>query len=262
MASLPLVASCAVPAAKAAAASSSLPSIASSSVRNSALRTSSASAQTNKRPRRSVHFEEVDSSSCDSSIEIASPPSPLNGIADWSGVWYAAADLVGFRDEARQHCRALRQSLLATAAAAICVEDEYSSDSSSDSSSSSAVASEPLTLTCSDENSDENDDEESTRGLEARCCLERQRRKYLTNRCIVRAQKQLSGEQLAMLAQRCTSWAATLAAQEGARDYYRAYNKNGKGDSSVAKRSAPSTSSDGECDAESRRVRPRMTLTA
>jgi hypothetical protein len=237
--------------AAAAASASALP--VASSIRNSAVRTAGAP----KRLRR-VRFEEARSSSA---LALSSPPSPLNGLADWSGVWYAASDLVGFRDEARKHCRALRQSLVAVSND---VEDEYSSDSSSGSSSSSsdssAAAAEPLTLTSLVE-----DDE--SHGLEARCCLERQRRKYLTNRCIVRAQKQLSGEQLAMLAQRCTSWAAILAAQEGARDYYRAYkNHPHKTDDDVvvvaatsAKRSA--SISDDEGDADSRRVRPRLALT-
>jgi uncharacterized protein YdaT len=59
------------------------------------------------------------------------------------------------------------------------------------------------------------------RGLEQRCCLMRQRKKYLANKWIVHCK--LEGDALAAMAQKCTGWATRLAEQEGARDYVRAY---------------------------------------
>lgn len=63
-----------------------------------------------------------------------------------------------------------------------------------------------------------------TRGLEGRCCLERQKRRFLAVRCIVRAQPQLQSEsELAALALRCTTWAANLAAKVGTADFLAAH---------------------------------------
>jgi hypothetical protein len=182
--------------------------------------------------------------------------------------------LGGFRDEAREHCRALRRSLeeedeeerLLSAI----VDDEYGSDSSSDSSGSN-VGSDGSDSSASNNNSINTINHRPSspvplmattdfcRGLEARCCLERQRRKYLTNKCIVRAQSKVSGEQLALLAQRCTAWAAELAAREGARDYFRAYCSNGSS-ASATKRLAGASEFAGENGGfDGRRVRPRRT---
>merc|ERR1712179_746299 len=61
--------------------------------------------------------------------------------------------------------------------------------------------------------------------VESRACLERQRRKLLATKCIVRAaqQCQLRGDRLAALAYKCTRWASILAQEEATRDFQRAY---------------------------------------
>jgi hypothetical protein len=185
----------------------------------------------------------------------------LNQLSDWTDVWYGARDLGGFRDEAREHCRAMRVRLNTVPSVVVLPDDsgssdeEYGSDASSSSSSSTssssgrpssppaAVTAEPL-LAATDQ----------CRGLEARCCLERQRRKYLTNKCIVKAQSHLSPDQLALLSQKCTAWASELAAREGARDYFRAYAKRrAPEEEEGATASSPSPSS----EEDGRRVRPR-----
>lgn len=98
---------------------------------------------------------------------------------------------------------------------------------------------------------------DSSRGCEQRSCSERQRRKFLSLQFILRAAKRLqqqdqqqqqmtqmtgndaanpsstatttdtnssSSIKLAHVAERCNEWAVRLAAEEGIRDYYRAYN--------------------------------------
>lgn len=145
--------------------------------------------------------------------------SPLNELNDWSGVWYNLNDLEAFRNSARDQCRRLR--------------------------SGADTAGRP-TLAL----------DGTSRGLEQRCCLERQRRKYLATRCIVKAQSKLVGDRLAELAAKCTTWAAELAVEEAARDYSRAWNAP----SSAVKRTAQDASivSDDSDSEDARRVRPRL----
>lgn len=222
-----------------------------------------------------------------------SPPSPLDRFDDCasSDMWYGPADLDAFRNEARVHCRRLReeqqllqqqqqqqqqQQLLQAAENSEC----YASDSSSSSSSEGSAVVRPskkhLQLMDlggklvhddnekSENNSsaedDDEDDRRHSRGLEQRCCLERQRRKYLTNRCIVRAQKQLTPGQLAELARRCTLWASALAVEEGRRDYIRAYKQHHHVKSTRGgKRSAANNNTTTTPEQpEARNVRPRL----
>ena len=63
----------------------------------------------------------------------------------------------------------------------------------------------------------------SLRGLEQRACVERQRRRLIGTRYIVKAQDKLKGDELALLAQRCTKWAIDLARAEAEHDYWEAY---------------------------------------
>lgn len=70
---------------------------------------------------------------------------------------------------------------------------------------------------------DNNENKCDTRGLEQRSCLERQRRKFITNKFILKASQELSADRLADLASKVTAWAVELAAQEAVRDFYRAY---------------------------------------
>mmetsp|Transcript_11584 Transcript_11584/g.25896 ORF Transcript_11584/g.25896 Transcript_11584/m.25896 type:complete len:217 (+) Transcript_11584:202-852(+) len=125
---------------------------------------------------------------------IIPAPSPLVQLTDeeFPQMWFSVEDMEQFRNEARELCRQMRTTEQATA-------NSYAKVCS--------MAHCP-----------------KTRGLESRACLERQRRKILANKCIVRAQSQLEGDRLAALARRCTRWAAEIAQEEAARDYARAHS--------------------------------------
>jgi len=166
-----------------------------------------------------VHFADT--------VSVSSSPSPLDqlqvedNITSYSDLWYQLGDLAMFRDEARLLCREMRRL------------DEQ----------------EPTynpRLLCLSRH-------EQTRGLEQRSCLERQRRKYLAIRFIVKAShKADSEEQLAEASRRITAWAAELAVAEAKRDYVRAYYCE-HASSTANKR--PSIVS---IEEEQRRVRPRL----
>ncbi|KAL7580329.1 hypothetical protein ACA910_004362 [Epithemia clementina (nom. ined.)] len=90
---------------------------------------------------------------------------------------------------------------------------------------------------------------EQTRGLESRVCTERQRRRYLATKCVVRAQSQLSPERLAALSLRCTRWAGELAQQEALRDQERASScgSSNQDKSSSRRKAAKSTTTNTTC---------------
>ena len=90
---------------------------------------------------------------------------------------------------------------------------------------------------------------ECTRGLESRASYERQKRKVLGTRCIVKSQGKLVPDRLAALAQRCTQWAVGVAHEEGTLDHAIAYDLQPP----VRKRLAQLE----EEEAQQRRVRPR-----
>jgi hypothetical protein len=171
------------------------------------------------RKRRVSWAEDCHSSSCCSSnsdeSNISFIPSPLDQLtteAEWQSIWYQASDLEDFRSEARDLCRQLRLDC----------KNSSSKNNAESSSSSSAAAAAPFeeAKVCSLAR------DHATRGLEQRACLERQRRKYLAIKCIVRAQAKLAGnpDRLALLSHKCTHWAAELAVEEAARDFVRAYH--------------------------------------
>mmetsp|Transcript_20650 Transcript_20650/g.26643 ORF Transcript_20650/g.26643 Transcript_20650/m.26643 type:complete len:230 (+) Transcript_20650:138-827(+) len=110
----------------------------------------------------------------------------LSGV-DFPEIWHSVTDMDTFRKEARNLCRMMRLTGEG-APANVCTMAQN----------------------------------QQTRGLESRSCLERQRRKLLASKCIVRAQSKLEPDRLAALAQRCTSWASILAQEEAARDHVRA----------------------------------------
>lgn len=120
--------------------------------------------------------------------------SPLSKCYNKQELWYPATDLACFRAQARDLCRQMR----------ILHEQQQ----------------QPTQRTCSLAM------DLQTRGLEQRSCLERQRRKYLANRFILKAAAKCVAEpeKLATLCQKITAWAAELAVEEGARDYGRAYH--------------------------------------
>lgn len=131
-------------------------------------------------------------------------------------LWYDIYELDDFRTEVRELCRSMRTHCTQGPDAKVCTFSQSY----------------------------------HTRGLEARSCLERQRRKYLTMKCVVRGQHGLDDERLAQLSLRCTKWAAELAVEEGARDFVHAYLEG-----EPNKRA---------CDdlMEDRRVRPRIAFPA
>jgi hypothetical protein len=126
-----------------------------------------------------------------SQTEVIPAPSPLEELCDWAPIWYQVSEMDQFRKEARDICRHMRVV--------------HSVDNSN----------QELHLAM----------DGHTRGLEQRFCLERQRRRFLANRVVVRAQVQMKGERLAEFAEKCTSWASQLAVTEGARDFERAYDE-------------------------------------
>lgn len=115
------------------------------------------------------------------------PNKPAVEFYDDSELWYAVSELERFRDDARSMCRSMR----------------------SDGSNSGRCRLA----------------HENTRGLEQRSCLERQRRKFLTLKYVVKAHnsQQFCADKLAVLAHRCSAWASVIAVEEAARDFVRAY---------------------------------------
>lgn len=64
----------------------------------------------------------------------------------------------------------------------------------------------------------------ATRGLESRACRERQRRRHLVLKCILKHSNSTTPpDTLAALAQRCTRYASALARQEAEQDYEEVY---------------------------------------
>ena len=159
---------------------------------------------------RHVHFQEgitVISSPSTSSINVDSSD------ADSYSSWYQLNELDAFRNDARAICREMRyrDTLVRFA-------DNSQSSSDSDSSSSSATKTRLPSMARSS----------LTRGLEQRSCDERQRRKYLANRFILRIAPKLyraDPDKLAEVSQKCNAWATELAREEAARDYARVYAK-------------------------------------
>ena len=122
-------------------------------------------------------------------------------------LWFSATDLATFRNQARETCRQMRHFTAATTTTTTLHDAQQQQQQPS-------LAWDP-----------------STRGLEQRSCVERQRRKYVSTRFILQAQAQLDIQntdtdraRLAALASKITAWATHLAIEEAARDYGRAYD--------------------------------------
>ena len=194
---------------------------------------------------------------------IAAEPQQVDSEDDrLDKIWYNAAELAVFRDEVRIMCRDLRVRV-SVAAAQECEQAgiHYSSptvpkeDTHDNHACSMAFSAQ-------------------TRGLESRVCMERQRRRYLATKCVVRAQSRLSFERLADLSFRCTRWASELAQAEAVQDYRDAYTvrpveEDGTKDSVSLKRSRSfpqhsdaTSQQNGDDDIfnPSRRVRQRLSL--
>jgi hypothetical protein len=146
--------------------------------------------------------------------EVIPSASPLDQISGWDTVWYQQTELEDFRKQARFMCRQMRTVL-------------------------SEPDSRELHLAR----------DQQSRGLEQRFCLERQRRKCMTIRLILKSQVQLRDPcRLAALSQRCTAWAIDLAAEEAARDFVRAYDSSNKRNTHIL----------GDVATTTRRVRQRL----
>jgi hypothetical protein len=176
-----------------------------------------------------VPFEDVKHVRFEEYVTLSPSSAPielLESYDEMADIWYTMEDLLSFRNEARETCRQMR--LLETVDAIDTIKAPM-------------MARDSL-----------------TRGLEQRTCSERQRRKYLTTRLIVKAAKKLSNdpEKLAALASKCTAWASTLAVEEAARDHARATSVSSSRKSSLKRR----LSSDEPHMPTSRRVKPHPTL--
>ena len=154
--------------------------------------------------QRRVHFDDHD---------WIIPSTVSSSLSDDSDVdsttWYRVEELEKFRSEARDMCREMKyhDELVHYA------DQGNSSDSESSSSSSSHRV--PSLARCS-----------LTRGLEQRTCIERQRRKYLSNRFLLKVAPKLYRDdpiKLAELARKCNAWATDLALEEASRDFTRVY---------------------------------------
>lgn len=171
-------------------------------------------------PSRKVGFAEH--------IEVIPSTSPLDLIenSQLCDIWYDIFELDDFRTEVRELCRAMRTHCTQGPDAKVCTFSQSY----------------------------------HTRGLEQRSCLERQRRKYLTMKCVVRGQHGINDERLAELSLRCTRWAAELAQEEGARDFVHAYLEPHHDDDDEQGQTAKRGAADEIFD--TRRVRPRLAFPA
>mmetsp|Transcript_3780 Transcript_3780/g.7232 ORF Transcript_3780/g.7232 Transcript_3780/m.7232 type:complete len:153 (-) Transcript_3780:67-525(-) len=138
-------------------------------------------------------------------------------------LWFTAHELNTIRSDFRALCRELRAR-------------KYCSSHHDDSTIVSASFHSP------------------TRELEQRISLERQRRRVLTAKFVVRKQHDLSADRLAQVVQKITQWAAELAVQEACSD---SEDDGDQQQQHTAKRPLE----DGVCT-EQRCVRPRLALTA
>jgi hypothetical protein len=168
---------------------------------------------------------------------------------DWDSIWYTSSDMEDMRSEARNHCQRIQQQ-----------QQQEQVQKEKDCSIWSSIQ------RCDDD--DGGDDSLSAvgeiRGLEQRLCKERQRRKVVAIKFIVRAAAKLLSEQqqqqrssgvaahpaacpsttisasekLALIAQRCNAWATEVAISEAARDFILAY---GNGNTTAAAAAANNT---------------------
>jgi hypothetical protein len=164
------------------------------------------------------------SSDSESSLSDVDESSLSSDSEDRRSSWYSKSQMDSFRNEvsmSKQIVRNYCKNNLATSVGDIdddgCTDDNTSSSSSS---KKRKVKYQP-TLAMND----------MTRGLEQYCCTERYRRKVIGIKFIVQISKKLyplsninNAVKLANVAQKCNTWATSLALEEGSRDYIRAYN--------------------------------------
>jgi hypothetical protein len=159
--------------------------------------------------------------------EFSAVSSPLNQIDDWDSIWYSRNELHVMRNETRSLCSKLRRS-----------EEECPQTKSSPSNNIICCSKKLSALLLLQSNDDQT---MSTRGLEQRYCVERQRRKYIASKFVLKAASKLrdgsfvnqpkrnsveAADLLARVAQRCNAWATELAIEEASRDHRNAYSNN------------------------------------
>jgi hypothetical protein len=130
-----------------------------------------------------------------------------------TAIWYHKSEIVAFRDESRAESRIVRMRAEDVA--------ENSTTTTTTQAEGESIGLKKCTLAL----------DGATRGLEQRACLERQRRKFISQRIIYKAaerfQNDVNGpERLADLAAKVNAWATKLAIEEGARDSLRALVDN------------------------------------
>jgi hypothetical protein len=126
--------------------------------------------------------------------QLTSPLNKLSTQTEWKSIWYSEMELNNMRSEARDICSRIRATISGP------TKPSYAKDS-------------------------------LTRGLEQRFCTERQRRKYISSKYIVKTSIKLrelhqsnDDEKLAAVARRCNEWATILAVEEAARDFVDVYS--------------------------------------
>lgn len=161
--------------------------------------------------QKRVHFDEYDSI-----IPIQIPYDTSMGSNDNDDTsyqtWYRLEDLEQFREEARCLCLEMKYH-----DELVYLADHNNNIHSEDSDTSSSSSSTTQKVPTLARNS-------YTRGLEQRTCVERQRRKRLSNRFIVKVAPKLyksDPNKLAEVAQKCNAWATDLAIEEASRDRQR-----------------------------------------
>jgi hypothetical protein len=146
------------------------------------------------------------------------PIDQLQSWEDWGALWYTNDELEKFRHEAREICDKLhqhenRQKCKVRGRECTTIASDLSNLKNGN------AGCQKLTLSMSSR----------SRGLEARYCLERRRRKVVSLKYIVRSASILcqhdDWEKLAELAQKCNAWATALAIEEATRDFVRAYSE-------------------------------------
>jgi len=140
-----------------------------------------------KRKRQQVAFHEIAEI-----IPIASPMERLD-VDEWKHIWYDRATLAGFRNEAWQICKTLREKTKNVNCCTLSARDG------------------------------------KTRGLEGRACAERRRRRIFCVRYIIVAARherfRSHPDRLGRLARKINRWATDVAMEEASRDNFRAWRE-------------------------------------
>lgn len=131
-------------------------------------------------------------------VEVIPISSPLDKVdaSAWLELFYQSSALDTFREETREQSRRLRNVLQQA------LEEDTPLSSS--------------------------DCDYCIRGLEHRLCFERQRRKCMARKIIVKLQSQVNRERLAETAQLMSAWARALAIEDACREYLRSYTSTKK----------------------------------